>query len=643
MPRCPTNPSIPPVSSNKRPGDGFYSYVNETWLKTHKIKPWQSEIGVSDEIQSITDKELLKVIKSDTTVPNTLTPTKAFDHVRIFTDIWTKSSEKSEEAYLQVCLHELMEARDVPSMAQFFGWLCRSGINTIIDIVDQQELQEPHFIRIALSPGNLSLPLEYYLEAKFKKGDVWKAYEQFISVCSIELGLPFLHRALEAEEQLAKILDEPYYIDSKEYKGHSLHNLISEFDWIDFMNGLDIDPSWKRRIWFVDAPERIKKILHWICNAEDELVIALFALHMVKFAAPYLRKEIREASEHLFQKALQGVTKSPPRDELLLEDIKAYLPDALCIVYSQGQHKPSVIKDVSNLVSKLQAASIDCISGTEVFSHKTRIKIKEKIHRMRFEIGKDTPAALPNVRYTPDSLLHTIISIQEARVRSLTSVTGKSVDRIKSSYPCFIVNASYFAETNRIVMPWGILQWPFYCINAPLGWNYGGIGATISHEITHAFDMEGSLYNPRAIYKEWWTRKNRNTFKKETRKVARFYNKFSHYGIHLDGDNTLSENWADFGGITISLHALKKELAEKNATKEEIKKAYQTFFIAYAVSWRTLVRKKKLLYSIMTSVHAPPDDRVDRIVVQFSEWVEAFDIQETDSLYIPISKRLKFF
>jgi predicted metalloendopeptidase len=111
----------------------------------------------------------------------------------------------------------------------------------------------------------------------------------------------------------------------------------------------------------------------------------------------------------------------------------------------------------------------------------------------------------------------------------------------------------------------------------------------------------------------------------------------------LNGDNTLSENWADFGGITISLHALKKELAEKNATKEEIKKAYQTFFIAYAVSWRTLVRKKKLLYSIMTSVHAPPDDRVDRIVVQFSEWVEAFDIKETDPLYIPNSKRLKFF
>jgi predicted metalloendopeptidase len=65
--------------------------------------------------------------------------------------------------------------------------------------------------------------------------------------------------------------------------------------------------------------------------------------------------------------------------------------------------------------------------------------------------------------------------------------------------------------------------------------------------------------------------------------------------------------------------------------------------MAYAVSWRTLVRKEKMLYSILTSVHSPTEDRVDRIVPQFQEWVDAFDVQPTDKLYIEPSKRLAFF
>jgi hypothetical protein len=192
-------------------------------------------------------------------------------------------------------------------------------------------------------------------------------------------------------------------------------------------------------------------------------------------------------------------------------------------------------------------------------------------------------------------------------------------------------------------MPWGILQWPFYCKNAPLGWNYGGIGATISHEMTHAFDLEGIEYNPRAIYKEWWTPKDKNRFGQKTRKISKFFSQFKHYGIPLDGKKTLSENWADLGGIFISLRGLKTLLDSMNASDEVRKEAHRQFFIAYATSWRTLVRKEKMLYAITTSVHAPALDRVDRIVPQFQEWYDAFDIRDTDPLYVKPKDRLKFF
>jgi predicted metalloendopeptidase len=234
-------------------------------------------------------------------------------------------------------------------------------------------------------------------------------------------------------------------------------------------------------------------------------------------------------------------------------------------------------------------------------------------------------------------------SVLQARSRLINDITGKPAGRIKSSYACFVANASYFSESNNIVMPWGILQWPFYCDKAPLGWNYGGIGATICHEMTHAFDLEGSLYTPRAVYKEWWTRKNRNKFQNKTRKVATFFSKFKHYGIPLNGKKTLSENWADLGGIVISLRGLKTVLDSMNASDKVRKEAHRQFFIAYAVSWRTLVRKEKMVYALTTSVHAPGEDRTDRIVAQFQEWYDAFDIKESDALYLPVKQRLKFF
>jgi putative endopeptidase len=339
--------------------------------------------------------------------------------------------------------------------------------------------------------------------------------------------------------------------------------------------------------------------------------------------------------------ALRGVSEEPPHEQRMLYDIKDILPDALCNLYAKRHRDQRILSDLKRLVSDLRQSAIDVMSDTKVFSKNTKSRVKEKLNRMWFELGNGKETPLPDVTYTPDSLLHTIFSIHSARTKQITDLTGKPADKIHSSYPCFITNASYFEESNHIVIPWGILQWPFYDLNAPLGWNHGGIGATICHEMTHGFDLEGSLYSPRGVYKEWWTRKNRQTFDKQTRKVSRFFSKFKHYGKKLDGEKTLSENWADLGGLKIALHGLNKLVEGKS--QDEIREAHRNFFLAYAVSWRENCRKKTMLYSILTSVHAPGEDRVDRIVPQFEEWVQAFNIKETDALYLPKSKRLTFF
>lgn len=638
-------PLVPAVSDTRLPGEGFYTFVNETWLKNNKVPGWQGAFSVSDEMTNNTDKELLRILNSLPNLNSTsLRPKTATEHIQLLGYIWKNKEVKREEVYLQVCLHSLMAYKNSADIGRFLGWMVRCSIQTVLDIGAREEIQPPYLVRTTLSTGTLLLPLKYYLEPELKKTDVWKAYEEFISICSIELGLPFLYKAIEAEQHLAPVLNKSFRYLAQNKKGSSLMTWFPDFEWSTFMEGLDIDPKWQNRIWTINSSDRFKDVLDWICSSDDETIISILSIHLIRSASPYLRPSIREAYSKLYDKALMGVSSDPPYEQRMLSDIKTILPDALCNLYAKKHTDKRILSNVKSLVEHLRKSATEVMSETEVFSKSTKSKVKEKLHRMWFEIGKGPSgkgALLPDVTYTEDSLLHSIYSIYSSRTKHLISSTGKPADKTHSTYPCFITNASYFEESNHIVIPWGILQWPFYHLNAPLGWNHGGIGATICHEMTHGFDLEGSLYSPRAIYKEWWTRKNRQTFKKQTRKVSSFFSKFKHHGKKLDGQKTLSENWADLGGLKISLHSLNKLLEGK--PEEERKEAYRNFFIAYAVSWREITRKKTMLYSILTSVHAPGEDRVDRIVPQFKEWVQAFNIKETDTLFVPEGKRLQFF
>lgn len=624
----------------KNPGKSFYLSVNRQWLNHHKIPEWKSEYSISDQVTEQTDKELLKILDDMPKVTNYLAKTPK-EHIQIMGHIFKNRKIETEETYIQICIRELLGFSGNADIGKFIGWMISSSIPTIIGLNLKNELRSPFFIRATLTPGSLFLPLQYYLNPGYKNSEVWKAYEEYISVCSIELGLPFLYKAIEAEISLAKIVsDANDTLLTK--KGRSLKSWMPEFEWSAFMTGLDIS-NWENRIWNIDASEQFKKILKWICSVDKELIIAVVSLHLIGFSSIYLRPSIKEAYYNIFNKSLLGVNKLLPEKRLMLYQIKSILPDALCDLYSKEHHDLKMVKDIKGFVYNLHQSAIKYMDHTDLLKNKTKVKIIEKLRRMKFIIGNSKLSEMPQVNYTSESIIHAISSLNSARVKHMLSSTGKTKDTVHEDYPCFITNASYYEESNDIMLPWGILKYPFYINRAPLGWNHGGLGATISHEITHAFDLKGSLFTPTGRFKEWWTRKDRRKFKRQTRKITKFFGKFTHYSKKLNGIKTASENWADLGGIHIALYDLKNELSKMGAQESEVKEAYRNFFISYAFSWSTVIKKKALLYAMVKSVHAPSEDRVDRIVPHFQEWVEAFDIKEGDPLYLEPGKRLKFF
>jgi putative endopeptidase len=261
-------------------------------------------------------------------------------------------------------------------------------------------------------------------------------------------------------------------------------------------------------------------------------------------------------------------------------------------------------------------------------------------------LGIAYPSYVPQeslVKLNPEKLVENVLTLAEADFQDEIQRIDKTLNVKVWDDPVFAVNAYYYNEGNRLILPAGILRWPFFHPDASDGWNYGGLGATIGHEISHAFDNDGKEYDDHGNKNPWWSKEEIAAYQKKTKALIELYSKTKYFGHSLNGYLTLSENIADLGGVDIALAALKSVLKQRKAGPETIKKELRDFFMSYAVSWRTKEKKAKAMQSLFMDVHAPPPARVNNIVCQFDEWYEAFDITPGEVLYKDPQHRIRIF
>lgn len=190
------------------------------------------------------------------------------------------------------------------------------------------------------------------------------------------------------------------------------------------------------------------------------------------------------------------------------------------------------------------------------------------------------------------------------------------------------VNAYYLPTANKIKILAGILQAPVYSIESSMEEKIGGVGTIIAHEITHAFDYSGSQFDENGNQANWWQETDRENFIKETQKIVNYYNGFNLNDQNINGSLTLSENIADLGAVAcITEYALTNQLNLKDV------------YIAYTKLFAIKIRPEALLKQILTDVHSPAKIRVNAVLSATDEFYTAFDIKETDGMYIPKEER----
>ena len=263
-------------------------------------------------------------------------------------------------------------------------------------------------------------------------------------------------------------------------------------------------------------------------------------------------------------------------------------------------------------------------------SETTKAEAYKKLDTMRSKVGyPDKWRDYGKLDIARQSYVLNAMAADAFEFRREMAKLGKPVDRDEWNMTPQTNNAYYEPTLNEMCFPAGILQPPFFDEKADDATNYGAIGSTIGHELTHGFDDQGRQYDSRGNLRNWWTDDDAKAFQARAERVAQQYDAFEVLpGLHINGHQTLGENIADVGGLRVSYTAFKLATKDKKLAPVDGFTPDQRFFIAFAQNWRTNERPEAVRLHVGSDLHSPARWRVLGPVANFPEFCRAFNCPE---------------
>ena len=374
----------------------------------------------------------------------------------------------------------------------------------------------------------------------------------------------------------------------------------------------------------VGQPAAMKEVADVIntVSLDDQKLYLQWGL--IDAAASYLSDDFEAQNFDFYSRTMSGKKEMQPRWKRSVSTVDGVLGEVVGQMYVEKYFPAAAKERMVTLVKNLQTSLGERIKGLEWMSEPTKEKALEKLATFHVKIGypdkwKDYSA----LEIKDDSYWANIERANDWDYNEMIAKAGTPVDKDEWLMTPQTVNAYNNPTTNEICFPAAILQAPFYDIAQSSSANYGGIGAVIAHEISHAFDTNGASFDENGSLKNWWTEDDYAAFKERTDKIVDQFEGLDSYGAKVNGKLTVSENVADLGGVACALEAAKRD--EDFSVRE--------FFVNFATIWRTKAREEYMQMLASVDVHAPAKWRTNVIVTNFDEFHKEFDVKEGDGMW----------
>ncbi|WP_324728219.1 M13-type metalloendopeptidase [Lysinibacillus fusiformis] len=474
-----------------------------------------------------------------------------------------------------------------------------------------------------------------------------KAYIQYMTKILVVSGekestaIALAEKIYEMEKALASVSLDPHEQGdvTKYYNPYSIEQFDDMFKTVDMkqvLKSMKVDSADKVIVFDVKLAQKGAELL---TDTNLNVLKAYSKVQLLMATGGLLSDEFGDAANE-FAATLYGVTGEKTDQEIAVAKTTSTMSGYLEQMYAEQHFSPKAKEDVEQMVDQLIATYEERIKSLDWMSETTKAKAIKKLDTMIVKIGYpdkwDTTLDKVAIKTYDEggSLFSNTFSVTKAYIDNTKAKLDKPVDRTQWVTSVYTVNAFYNALNNEITFPAGILQAPFYDINAKPEENYGAIGMIIGHEISHAFDNNGSAYDENGNANNWWTEEDFKKFEEKNQKLIEFYNAIEIIpGVFNDGQLTLSENGADLGGMAASLQVV-SQMSNPD---------YKAYFESNAEMWKSTTTKEFAAMLSKNDVHSANKVRVNRTIVNFQEFYDTYGIKPGDGMYIAPEDRVSIW
>ena len=635
-------------------GADFFQYACGGWMKKHPLTDEYSRFGSFDMLAENNREQLKGLITEIAGQENEkgTVAQKIADIYNLAMDSAKLNAEGIEP--IKADLERIASVKDKAEIVPMMAELSHIGIRPYFTFFVDADIMDSKSNLFQLYQGGISLgEKEYYLDTDEATTDIRNKYKEHIVKMFQLAGFDEsaarknMEAVLEIETRIAKASFSAVEQRNPAANYHKmtldeLKKSVPGIDWDAFLSGVGVKGVTELSVSQVEPIKEVEKIIN---TMPVEKQVAYMQWKLINRAAGYLSDDFVAQNFDFYGKALSGRKENQPRWKRAVGTVNGMLGEAVGQMYVEKYFPAAAKERMVQLVKNLQTALGERIRNLEWMGDSTKTKAIEKLNSFYVKVGyPDKWRDYTALDVEKDSYWANVKRATKFELDYELAKAGKPVDRDEWGMTPQTVNAYYNPTTNEICFPAGILQYPFFDMNADDAFNYGAIGVVIGHEMTHGFDDQGRQFDKDGNLKDWWTPEDAERFNTRAQVMVNFFDSIQVLpGLHANGSLTLGENIADHGGLQVSFQAF------KNATKDAplgVVDGFtpeQRFFLSYAGVWAGNVRDEQIRLQTKSDPHSLGRWRVNGALPQIGAWYEAFNITENDSMYLAPEKRVSIW
>ena len=638
------------------PGTDFYMYATGGWQKANPLTAEYSRFGSFDVLQENNNERLRSLIEEVSAKEN-----EKGSIAQKIADLYNSAMDSAKlngeqywydlEGFL-LC-DGYQNTREITNnwLKDVWPRMQRQGVPGLFAMYIGADEKDSKNNLVTIVQGGLTLgQKDYYVDKDERSEEIRKAYQKYIVDLSQHSGfgeadakrisedvLRIETRIAEASKSRTELRDPEANYNKISYA--ELKEQFPGIDWDGFFQNFGMEGVKEVCLGQPASIHEVEKVLK---EETPEALQNIYLWHAMDMASSFIDDESRALNFGFYGKVLSGKQEDRPRWKRAVAAVEGGLGEALGQLYVAKYFPPEAKARMEKLISNLQVALGERIDVQEWMSDETKKVAHEKLDAFYVKVGYPDKWKDYSDLEIGDSYLLNMLAVGEWEIKDMIRTKfNKPVDRDEWYMTPQTVNAYYNPTTNEICFPAGILQPPFFDMQADDAFNYGAIGVVIGHEMTHGFDDQGSKYDKNGNLVTWWSEEDTKQFEERIQVMRAFHDSIEVLpGLHANGSLTLGENMADHGGLMVAFQAFKN--ATKDAPLPDIDgfTPEQRFFLAYANVWGQNIRDEEIQKRVKSDPHQLGMWRVNGQMPHIDAWYEAFGITEDDPMFVPKAERV---